>query len=653
MTSLLLLVKYSTAHSYRYILTFLFVVICNMQSFSLNNAQTSNPLEEIKSLDTPIEQYRYFRKAIYNPNNEVENIKEWFSYFKSRKKKYSNNDEQIIYIDFILVYLYRQDYKLDTALELGLSTYYKETDVPKKNNILCALLRMLEWCYHKKDNNLGLLKINKEKFKVCDKGVVDYYSAYYNMGLYDLALKSYREHINYDKPIYQKHNLYDQAFHCNDFGVYFMYDNKIDSAFYYFNKSISLFKQQIEKDSTYKKEDTQFMLNIAGGNIATCLMKTGKYKQAIPLFLEELNSCNIYFKGTNWVGSEKTYNRIAYCYIKTNQFEKANFYINKLKNYKDLFYNLKSEYYNQQKKIDSTLYFKNRYIITSDSIAKHKLMHKDLESLNLLNFNERLKQQEIEINRLEKIDNTNSIKIKVYLITSFVVLFLFLLLLYLYYDIRKKQSIVEAQKSKIETALNNNKTLLKELNHRVKNNLQMVSSVISLQASKIKDDGSKKHFYRAVNRVKVLSKIHNSLYSKNDLDEIDLLAYVNTLKDYLIKSIIHPEILVGFNINIAPNLYINNDTKTTIGLIINELITNSFKYAFKDLGNNLITISITKKEDVYYFSYKDNGIGFDYNAIDKSKSIGLNLILRLVNQLGEEAEIKATNGMVINFKFEG
>lgn len=628
-----------------------FLLISCYQGFSQSNIKDNTQLQEIQSIKGLIHQYEHFYKIIYNANNEIKNLESWIHYFEKEKKKYKTNDK-IVYINFILVYLYKLDYQLDTAIDVGLSTYYLEFDIPRKNILLCELLRMVEWCYHKKDNNLGLLKINKEKFKVCDKGVVDYHSAYYNMGLYDLALKSYKDYINYGKPSYKKYSLYDQAFHSNDFGVYYMYDNKIDSALFYYHKSISLFNQQNKKDSTYKKNDTEFMLSVVGGNIGTCLLKTEKYKEAIPLYLNEIKACKVYYKGRNWLGSEKIYKRIAYCYIQTNQFKKAKFYIDKLKNYKDLYYHLNSEYYSQLKNKDSTLYFKNKYIATADSISKQKLMQKDLESLNLLNFNDQLKQQEKKISLLEQEDNAKSLKIKLYFIISFVVMLLFLLLLYFYYGIKKKQKLVETQKNEIETALNNNKTLLKELNHRVKNNLQMVSSVLSLQASKINNKNSKKHFNTAVNRIKVLSKIHNSLYSKSELDEVDLLNYVTSLKDFLVKSIINPEIKVNFNINIVPNEYINNDTKTTIGLIINELVTNSFKYAFKNKVDNLITISIYKKEQSYHFTYTDNGKGFDYKAIDKSKSIGINLILRLVNQLGEEAQIKANNGIEVYFKFK-
>ncbi|WP_439130993.1 histidine kinase dimerization/phosphoacceptor domain -containing protein [Polaribacter sp.] len=636
--------------SFKTALIVVFFLLSSLQSFSNNLFQDTNQLKEIQKIESIIEQYRYFNRFFYVSNNEFEDIDEWIRFFEKQKTKY-NQQTEVVYINFILVYLYQTNYNLDKAIELGLSTYYSKFKIPNKNRFLCNLLNIVEWCYHKKDNNLQLIKINKEKFKVCGKGAVNYHSAYYNMGLYDLALKSYKEYIGYDKPSYKNYDLYNQAFHNNDIGVYYMYDNKIDSAIYHYNKAITLFKNQITKDSTYKAKDITLMLSVTRGNIATCFLKKGKYKEAIPLYLNEIKVISSYYNGKNWIDSDKSYRRIALCYIKTNQFKKARVYINKIKKYKDQYYKLKSEYYSQLGNKDSTLFFKNRYIKTSDSIYKQKIMQKDIESLNTLALNDKIKRQQHQIANLEAVDIAKSNKIKIYLVTSFIVVILFLLLLYLYYNVKQKNKIVEAQKNKIECTLNSNKILLKELNHRVKNNLQMVSSVISLQASKLKDTKSKQHFNAAINRIKVLSKIHNSLFSQDELNEIDVLSYVTTLKDYLINSITNPEIKVDFYIDIQPNLYINNDKKTILGLIINELITNSYKYAFTNTTKNVITISIYEKDNNYLFSYKDNGQGFDYENLDKTKSIGLNLIFRLVNQLGEEAEINTKEGVHISFSF--
>lgn len=641
--------KFKIFHYFKYLVLFAFFFLLSLQSFSKDKIQKVNQLKEIKSIKVLRAQFKYFHKEVYSPNNDIENIEEWISYFENEKRKYQSNKD-IAYINFILVYLYKTEYDLDKAIDIGLTTYYLKFEIDKKNKFLCELLSIVEWCYHIKDNNLELIRINKEKFKVCDKEAVNYHSAYFNMGLFDLALKSYKEYINYNSPSYKKNDLYQKAYHYNDFGVYYMYDNKIDSALYYYNKSISLFEEQDKNDISYKRGDTEFMLSIVKGNIGTCLLKKKQYKKAIPLYLDEIKASNIYYRGRNWLGSEKVYHRIAICYIRTNQFEKAKVYINKLIKNIDLYYNIKSEYHNQLQNKDSTIYFKNKYIATKDSIFRQKLMQKDIESLNALDFNDKIQKQEAQINLLEQKDSNKSFQVRFFLLISIVIIILFFSLLYFYFDKIKKQNIVESQKNEIESALNNNKTLLKELNHRVKNNLQMVSSVISLQASKIKDENSKKHFKSAVNRIKVLSQIHNSLYTKNQLDEIDLLNYVIVLKDYLMNSIINPDVKVAYQIDISNDLYINNDKKTTIGLIINELITNSLKYAFNEKGDHLITISILKKENYFYFIYKDNGKGFNYKLVDKSKSIGLNLILRLVNQLGEEAEIISENGMQMSFK---
>ncbi|WP_397446490.1 histidine kinase dimerization/phosphoacceptor domain -containing protein [Polaribacter sp. R77954] len=619
--------------------------------FSQNIVENESKFEKITSLSNPKEQYFFYIRSTIYSNNYVKNINDWITYFEQKSEDYRNTEESL-YVNFMLVHLFRISSKLEKAIELGVETYYLNSEKKVHKNLLCNLLQELETCYYLKNNNLELIRLNKEKFKICGKNEGKLFNIYFNMGLYDLALKDYRENINFGKPSYKKHDLYAQAFHNNDFGVYFMYDNKIDSALYYYNKANLLFKKQKQKDSSYRSRDVALMLGVVDGNISTCLLKQGNYKQAIPGYLNEIEACRNYYNTYDWFDSEKVYNRIAKCYIHTNQFKKADYYIEKLKKLKAIYFNLKGEYHTKLNNKDSTLFYYKKYMQISDSIFNQEMKQQKMESLGVLEVNAKLKSQEKKINLLEEKDNSKSKKIRVSLLISAIAIVFFLLVLYFYFGVKKKQVIVEFQKNKIEKALNNNSILLKELNHRVKNNLQMVSSVISLQASKIKDESSKLHFKSAINRVKVLSEIHNSLYSKNQLEEIDVLNYVAILKDYLVKSIINPDIKVDFIIDITPNLYLDNDKKTTIGLIINELVTNSFKYAFQQKTENVITITIRNEGNTCSFSYKDNGQGFDYKNLDKNKSIGINLILRLVNQLGEDANINAENGMQIHFNFK-
>ncbi|MDD7913906.1 sensor histidine kinase [Polaribacter ponticola] len=335
----------------------------------------------------------------------------------------------------------------------------------------------------------------------------------------------------------------------------------------------------------------------------------------------------------------------------TNKPKKANFYINKFKKNKVRLYRIKSEYYNKFYKKDSSIFYNEKHLYITDSIYKNHTKKEKTELLDFFSFEDDLISNKYKIQVLEDKESSSSFKVKVLsLLAVFIFIFL-LVLIYFYINKNKAQKIILDQKNNLELALNKNKILLKELNHRVKNNLQMISSVLSLQSSKIKEEESKKHFTVAANRIKVLSKIHNSFYNKNELNETDLYNYVTTLKDYLISSIINPEIKAEFNINIKPNIYINSDNKTTLGLIINELITNSFKYAFTKNSQNLISISIIKNDDTYSFSYSDNGKGFNNEEVDKTKSIGLKLILRLVNQLGDEAIISSIDGMNIKFGF--
>lgn len=624
---------------------------CCLKSYAINFQQNSSLNEEIRDIEGLEKKYNFYVRAPIYGNNYAQNTKDWIPYFEDLKKKNSKN-EGLIYIDFILTHLYKISDKIDKAIEIGSEAYYNNVNKNVDNKLLCKLLEELEDCYYLTDNSLQLININKEKFKVCGKNEVLFHRLYFKMGLYDMALKAYKKYIKFNTKNYQKYNLYDQGFHLNDFGVFLMYDNKIDSARYYFDEAIKIFNKKNQEDSIFRKDDTEFMIGVVKGNIGTCFLKQGKFEKAIPLYLKEIKASNLYYKGVNWLGSEMVYYRIALCFINTNQFKRADIYINKLKNFKNKYYKLKTEYYSSLNNKDSTLYFSEKYILLSDSIFKEDLKRQKLESLNLSEFNAELRLQQNQIDLLKEQDSNKDLLVKLISIALGIILLFCLVLLYQNLEKNKKQKLIITQKNEIETALTNNRTLLKELNHRVKNNLQMVSSVISLQDSKIKDNESKNHFNSAINRIKVLSKIHNSLYAKNQLNQIDLLNYIIILKNYLVNSIINPEIKVDFKIDIPADLYLNNDKKTTIGLIINELITNSLKYAFTKKNENFITIAIFKKDEYYHFSYSDNGQGFVYEEIDKSKSIGLNLILRLVNQLGEEAIITSDVGMNISFKFK-
>ena len=173
--------------------------------------------------------------------------------------------------------------------------------------------------------------------------------------------------------------------------------------------------------------------------------------------------------------------------------------------------------------------------------------------------------------------------------------------------------------------------LLKEIHHRVKNNLQTVSSLLSLQSRSIGDVKMKSLIKSSQNRVIAMAMVHEMLYMRDDLSKIEYESYVHELADYLVRSLKGTENHVKLNIDIN-DIKLGIDTAIPLGLLINEAITNSLKYGIKDDCEGEIDIALKKVEGSdYVLKIGDNGVGFPETVNYKNtKSLALNssIILR-------------------------
>ena len=200
--------------------------------------------------------------------------------------------------------------------------------------------------------------------------------------------------------------------------------------------------------------------------------------------------------------------------------------------------------------------------------------------------------------------------------------------------------MVREQTEDLRLSLHQKEILLKEIHHRVKNNLQVISSLLRLQSHSVKDEVAKSALLEGQNRVMSIALIHQKLYQDEKLDLVEFSTFADELFSQL-RSIF--DVGTGVHIiNEIPETFIGIDTAVPLGLILNELITNSFKYAFKNIASPCIRLSMETKGDVYILTYSDNGAGLpaDIN-IEHSKSLGLRLVNRLSKQL---------NGNVLYFK---
>lgn len=207
-------------------------------------------------------------------------------------------------------------------------------------------------------------------------------------------------------------------------------------------------------------------------------------------------------------------------------------------------------------------------------------------------------------------------------------------------------SNLEEQNKTILAKNRENETLIKEVHHRVKNNLQIIISLLRMQSSEMKKEEGQTHFNEAINRIMTMSLIHQKLYNAKDLSNIKVVSYFEELVQEIVSSSTEEDVLLAVNSNVT---YIDLDTIVPLGLIVNELVSNSIKHAFIEVPNKEITIDIKESENQYIFNYSDNG-NWKEKTSDTS-SFGLELIDILTEQLDGKRILTNEKGSNYSFAF--
>ncbi len=232
------------------------------------------------------------------------------------------------------------------------------------------------------------------------------------------------------------------------------------------------------------------------------------------------------------------------------------------------------------------------------------------------------------------------------LILGLSVFFLALVSILLFYWNRfRKRSfdLLEEKNVIISKALGEKETLLKEIHHRVKNNLQIITSLLSLQSKYIDDPAALDAIEEGKNRVKSMALIHQNLYQEDNLVGVEVKEYFEKLTQNLINTY-KTEEKITFNTDIDP-VKLDVDLIIPMGLIVNELITNSIKYAFNNQNLAKIDVSLKVEDDRLNLSVKDNGQGIPGHIDPKrAKSMGFRLIRALTDKMGAEIDIKGRQG---------
>nr|WP_290224635.1 histidine kinase dimerization/phosphoacceptor domain -containing protein [Trichocoleus desertorum] len=223
----------------------------------------------------------------------------------------------------------------------------------------------------------------------------------------------------------------------------------------------------------------------------------------------------------------------------------------------------------------------------------------------------------------------------------------------LYHQVQNELAERKRAEEQLKLSLKEKEVLLKEIHHRVKNNLQVISSVLRLQSDYVKDDKILALFNDSQNRIRSMALIHEKLYQSSNLLKINFDEYIHDLTDNLIRSYVAFASSVTLTTN-AVGVWLNIDTAIPCGLIINELVSNSLKHAFPGSNQeNEIRISITStEENQFTLTVRDNGIGFPENIdFRNTESLGLELVCIFTEQLDGTIELNQSNGTAFIITF--
>ncbi|MEP3836331.1 MAG: tetratricopeptide repeat protein [Algibacter sp.] len=436
--------------------------------------------------------------------------------------------------------------------------------------------------------------------------------------------------------IAEKNNLTSEKFNVNfNAANVAMAKNNYAQSLEYYKKGLSIAQQQNLGLPT--------QADVTNG-IGNAYKRLGKYQDAIKSY----NACLTLAQKANYPNAINTvianlgevnmllghYDDALVYQLQTVRLQENN------KDYSNLIenYNHVSTIYYKLGNYKSALDYKQKAFTLKDSIAS---MESDAKMSELLTQYETKKKEETIAYQESKISQQRLIQS---LSFGFVALLLGLLAFgFISYRNRSRTNILLAAKNaKIEL-------LLKEVHHRVKNNLEVVSSLLSLQSAQIKDLNTKEAMLESQNRVNSIGIVHQKLYQGKKLGAIEMKDYFLNLSESILNSLgAEKKVTLDLAMN---QLDLDIDTAIPLGLIINELLTNTVKYAFPQNEQGTITIKLEKPHDnILHLEVSDNGTG--KSGITHGTGFGSLLVSLLTRQLNGIMKEENQNGTTFIFDFQ-
>lgn len=442
----------------------------------------------------------------------------------------------------------------------------------------------------------------------------------------------------------------------NDLGYYYSLLKKNDSAIYYFNRSLQLTKKN--KNHIDPVSYNSLLINTQE-NIANSYLQQKQFDKAIEEIIAINNSLPNQDKKTpNYLSRQIL---LANAFLGKNDFVKVKELIATIDTYCCLniislkldFLNLKHSFYKKTGKSD--LAYDNLLIIKKLNDSLSNLQQQKLLKSTELNYV--IEQSEREVLEKNKIIKEKENTIFTTIIGALSIL-LFVSFLFVRinrkkrFEIEKMNLSIAQKNTQIEASLKEKEILLKEIHHRVKNNLQIISGILDIQNFSIKEPEIKAILNEGQNRIQSIALLHKTMYQNKNFNAVNFDKYLAELISHSKQAnySLNKKIEIDFT---TDDIQLEIDTAVPLGLILNELINNAYKHAFKEKQSGAISIALKEfDKKSYQLLFKDNGNGFaaDFD-VTKVKSIGYELINGLTKQLKGKLTTHNENGAVIIIHF--
>jgi two-component sensor histidine kinase len=528
----------------------------------------------------------------------------------------------------------------------------------------------LKNCYVKIKNAAKALEIHKhllalhKRGKVKDRDLLNppLSTIYMDMELFDEAIKELQTEFKLkqeSRPV----TMVELGQFYNNVGVYYNKSERYDSAYANFSRAAAIIREHIS-NSIRSDSNMLFFHALIEGNIGSVLSKQKKYAEALPLIKKDIRWSLI---TKNYESAANAYTGLAEAYCSLGQPDLARKIIDSafvlytgLHSSSELnAHRVNAEIYQAAKnykmaaeecalyarKMDSASQAEKQTQLVNDQVA-FEMDEKDSE----------LKEQKLKIEENQRALDNNKSNQTILLLAIFATAIISIILFVAYRNSTRKQRELEKKNEEISTkntvieqSLSEKEALIKEVHHRVKNNLQIISSLLRLQSSKQGDDHVQIMFDESVKRIQSMALVHELLYKNKNLVSIPIHTYIENLVEGLSVSYgLSNQITITVHCDAAQ---LDIDTTIPLGLIINELVTNSIKHAFEGRDGS-IGVSFTQKEGKCHLLVQDNGKGLpaDFARL-KENSLGMELVEALSEQIGAKYRWFSENGSRFEFEF--